>query len=264
MGELNIPQTMRNARKAVTAGDYEKAALLYTSLMACDDITDHFDIQIRHAWCVEKTGHVRQAIALYQGIVQQYHAIGEHSAAASVEQTIKTLEDKLQAEREAAKAATAEEAARLKAAEEEAAKIREEKARQAREEIERLRREKEREAQQRREQQLQLERERAEQQRREQARLEQERRERILAEERAFQEQLKLKKEAALKARAERLERARRENIIKDYKKPELPGLNVFDDDDDNKHDDESPEATYEIDLQDIDDIEGIDPAFSE
>jgi len=143
MEKISIPKTLREARKAVSAQNYVEAAMLYTSLMAQDEMADNFDIQIRHAFCVEKAGNKTQAITLYNGILIKYREIGEFGAANSVEKSIKELEHALKEERAAAKA----EAERIELEKEnariEAEKAKAEKARIAKAEIERIKAEKE-------------------------------------------------------------------------------------------------------------------------
>lgn len=150
---MNLPLVLRQARKAVAKQDYGEAAVLYTSMMSHEDMADNFDIKVRHAFCVEKTGHINQAIKLYEGIVKLYREAGEERAAEDVERIIDGLVDKVN-EKEARKKAEARDAAAAKAkAEREAAKKAEaeriavetaaaEKARIAKEEIDKLRLEK--------------------------------------------------------------------------------------------------------------------------
>lgn len=196
MAEMSIPVMMREARKAITAENYENAALLYTELMAREEMADNFDIRVRHAYCIERNGHINQAIALYKGIVEHYRETGETGAADSVEVTIQELENRMKEERAAAKA--------------EAERIAAEKAMKAQAEIERIRQQKEREEklrqQQEHEEKIRLQKEREEQLRLEKERKEQEAREKVLQEEQARRELLEKKKAEAEKARAERLQ----------------------------------------------------------
>ncbi len=133
--EIDIPLMLRKARTAVFNKEYDEAAVLYTTVMAQKEMAANFDVKVRHAFCVEKTGHVNQAIKLYQGIVKHYREVGEDSAAEGVEYTIAELEKKLKEEAEAKAAAAA---AAKAAAEKEAA----EKARLAQAHIDKLRAEK--------------------------------------------------------------------------------------------------------------------------
>lgn len=248
METMTVPVLLREVRKAITAQNYAQAALLYTELMARKEMTDNFDIQVRHAYCVEKTGHINQAIALYKGVVTHYRAADETGAAESVEKTIAELEKKVAEERAAAKA----EAERIKA----------EKVSKAQAEIERLRLEKERE------EKLRLEREKAEKIRLEKARekelllekarREQEAREKILREEQARNDEIRKKKEEAEKARAERFKSKK--------SKPAATTSNLLDtvqieaiDLSDGVSDDEE-EETYEIDLPDSEEPEPDQP----
>lgn len=234
METMSIPVIMRKARKAVSAGDYEEAALLYTTLMARNEIIDRFDIQIRHAYCIEKTGHIKQAIALYKGIVKQYREAGEVGAAASVEKTIQDLENKVR-----------EECAKVRA---EAERIKAEKAQKARGEIERLRLEKERDMQlhleKARSEKVRLQKEQAEGVRLEEESREVDRRARIIQEEKAFQEQLKKKKEAALKARAERL-KSKKDDASPSQNIDDILEIELFDESGSDGDD------AYEIDFSD-------------
>lgn len=92
MSEMNLPSMMRKARHALSVQDYGEAAILYTALMGHEDMADNLDIRVRHALCVEKTGHTKQAMKLYQGIVEYYREAHEIGAAANVEQMIASLE----------------------------------------------------------------------------------------------------------------------------------------------------------------------------
>jgi membrane protein involved in colicin uptake len=196
MEELSVPVMLRNARKAISARNYGEAALLYTRLMAREEMADNFDIRVRHAYCVDKTGHTNQAITLYKGIAEHYRSVGEDGAAKNIEQTIEELETSVKEKLAAARA----EAERVKA----------EKAKIAQAEIERLRREKERE------EQLRVEREiealiRAEEERKEALRLEKERQEKeaqelIIQEQKARKALLRKKKAEAEKVRSARFQ----------------------------------------------------------
>ncbi|MDQ6979823.1 MAG: hypothetical protein Q9M09_06530, partial [Mariprofundaceae bacterium] len=134
---MSVPVALRKARKAVSAGEYEEAALVYTVLMARDDIGDLFDIRIRHAYCVEKTGHANQAVALYKGIGKLYREAGETGAAESIDKTVESLEKRIRDEQAEARA----EVERVKA---EAEKIKAQKIREAKAEAERIQAEAER------------------------------------------------------------------------------------------------------------------------
>jgi len=104
MSEMNLPVMMRKARHALSVQDYEEAAILYTTLMAHEDMADNLDIRVRHALCVEKTGHTKQAMKLYQGIMEYYREANEIGAAASVEQMIASLEAEMKEKQAALKA----------------------------------------------------------------------------------------------------------------------------------------------------------------
>ncbi|MDQ6954664.1 MAG: hypothetical protein Q9M20_04400 [Mariprofundaceae bacterium] len=104
MNDVNLPLMMRQARSAIFAHNYEEAAILYATLIAHEEMADNFDIKVRHAFCIEKTGHTKQAIKLYQGIAGLYKEAGEPGAAASVEQTIAMLVDDIEKKYAAAKA----------------------------------------------------------------------------------------------------------------------------------------------------------------
>lgn len=194
MEAMGVPKMLREARKAVTAQDYEQAVLLYTALIAREEMADNFDIKVRHAYCIEKTGQINQAITLYKDIVKHYRDAGETDAAESVEETIEGLENRVKEELAAARA--------------EAERIEAEKARKAQEEIERLRQEKEREEQlllqKEREEKIRLQKEREEQLFLEKKRKEREAREKVHQEEQDRRELIKKKKAEAEKARSER------------------------------------------------------------
>lgn len=147
MTDMDIPLMRRKARKAVSAGDYEAAALLYTQLMGHEDMAGDIDIKARHAFCVEKAGHSNQAIKLYREISAYYEGVGETGARESIDKMVALLENEVKEKRaktqyikaEQDKARIAEEKAKLEAIEKEKARIEREKCKALQDEIDQIR-----------------------------------------------------------------------------------------------------------------------------
>lgn len=147
MNEMAIPLMRRKARKAISAGDYETAALLYTQLMGYEDMADDIDIKARHAFCVEKVGHTNQAIKLYREISAYYEGVGETSARESIDKMVALLENEVKEKRaktqyikaEQDKVRIAEKKAKLEALAKEKARIEREKCKAIQDEIDKIR-----------------------------------------------------------------------------------------------------------------------------
>jgi len=144
---VNFPLMSRKARKAISAGHYEEAALLYTELMSHEEMADNIDIKIRHAFCVEKAGYSNQAIKLYREISAYYQKTGEVSARESIKRMLEQLENEekeklVKVEHRKAeqdKIRIAEEKAKLEAIAKEKARIEKEKRKAIQGEIDQIR-----------------------------------------------------------------------------------------------------------------------------
>jgi len=147
MTDMGIPLMRRKARKAVSAGDYEAAALLYTQLMAHEEVAGDIDIKARHAFCVEKAGHSNQAIKLYREISAYYEGVGETSARESIDKMVLLLENEMKEKRAKAqhikaeqdKASLAEEEVKSAALAKEKMRVEEEKRKAIQNEIDQIR-----------------------------------------------------------------------------------------------------------------------------
>lgn len=189
---MSIPLMRRKARKAVSAGDYEAAALLYTQLMGHEDMAGDIDIKARHAFCIEKAGHANQAIKLYREISAYYEGVGETSARESIDKMVALLENEVKEKRaktqyikaEQDKARIAEEKAKLEAIAKEKARIELEKWKAIQDEIDQIR------ARKAEEERVYLEKMQQKQRQEEKARKESLRRAKLVAE-RARQERYK-------------------------------------------------------------------------
>lgn len=78
---MNISVMLRQARKAVAQEDFVDAERLYALVLQDDEMKDMIDIQIRHAFCLEKIEDTSAAIAVYQDVVKVYQEQGEVGAA---------------------------------------------------------------------------------------------------------------------------------------------------------------------------------------
>ncbi len=93
---MNIPVTLRQARKAVAQENFIEAERLYALVLQDEAMQDMVDIKIRYAFCLEKTEKLTDAIEIYQDVVCIYQAQEEVGAAKALVLKISILENFLQ------------------------------------------------------------------------------------------------------------------------------------------------------------------------
>jgi len=92
---MNVPVMLRQARKAVAQENFVEAERLYALVLQDEAMQDMIDIQIRHAFCLEKTENIIDAIAVYQQVVYTYQEKGEVGAAKALNLKISILRNLL-------------------------------------------------------------------------------------------------------------------------------------------------------------------------
>lgn len=84
-------QLLLIARQASENGAYEEAADIYKEILNRDGMSGNIEIQIKLAWCHEKSGKVDSASHLYHDVIQRYDNVDEEEAA----QQLKSIVDSL-------------------------------------------------------------------------------------------------------------------------------------------------------------------------
>ena len=90
---MNIPVTLRQARKAVAQENFVEAERLYALVLQDEGMQGMIDIKIRYAFCLEKIEKTTEAIAVYQDVVGIYQSQEEVGAAKALTLKITILED---------------------------------------------------------------------------------------------------------------------------------------------------------------------------
>jgi len=85
-------ELLQMAKKASEQEAYEEAAHLYEEALTRDGMIGKLEIQLRLAWCNEKTGHIDGACELYRDVIQQYEDMNEDQAAEKLRHTLNSLE----------------------------------------------------------------------------------------------------------------------------------------------------------------------------
>ncbi|MDX8387878.1 MAG: hypothetical protein R8M46_05000 [Ghiorsea sp.] len=87
----NIHMLMRKARIAVSREDFEEAERNYALVLLHPEMMEQFDVKMRHAFCIEKTGDISRAVTLYQEIIELYQQKGEAGAAKALQLKVNIL-----------------------------------------------------------------------------------------------------------------------------------------------------------------------------
>ena len=90
--DLDIPTLLRQVRRSVLKEKYDEAVRLYELIIQDPEMGALLDTKTRYAFCVEKTGNLPKAIALYQDIVEIYKDARETGAAKALELKISILQ----------------------------------------------------------------------------------------------------------------------------------------------------------------------------
>lgn len=93
---MNIPVTLRQARKAVAQENFVEAERLYALVLQDEGMQGMIDIKIRYAFCLEKIEKTTEAIAVYQDVVGIYQSQEEVGAAKALTLKVTILENFLQ------------------------------------------------------------------------------------------------------------------------------------------------------------------------
>lgn len=88
---MNTPELLRKARKAVFRKHYSEAVKLYEQILASSAQIDNLDLQLRYAWCLDRSGQFDESRKVYQKVIDLYRAAGEEGVARTLEQTVANL-----------------------------------------------------------------------------------------------------------------------------------------------------------------------------
>lgn len=104
--EKDIPELLRTARLAMLKQDFAQASQQYSIILTNPEMQKNIDLKAQYAFCLEKKGHLAEAIKQYHDVVVMYLKKKEMAAAKALDLKISVLRSLLEQKQAKAKKPT--------------------------------------------------------------------------------------------------------------------------------------------------------------